>query len=556
MRQPYKAAIIGGGLQKALTLGDLDDFMDWAVSGGDGSGAQDLYKAVAWTFWCTNLRADSVAKTPYLIFPMELPEDKESPDEAVEFGIDLRPMLWYVEAWLVLKAAAYVLQHFSGTTLEELQILNSNTVKVKTWDDRGNALTFEQRYRNELRTFSADEILYFRTFDPSDDIHEGVSSGQVATDAGALIRNANRWARDFFLNGAIPSVILTTEGQVGINERKRIEGWWNKQLQGLRQFFKTIVMQNGLKPVVVGQPVKDLAMPELEETRRQQILAAHKIPAGLAEPTTNRAEQDALRVRLWTDCIIPEIEIWIEPVLNKQLFNRLGLRISFQYSGIEALQREELEKAEAMAFAITGVILPAFKENTVMVDDVRAWINSVGGAAGLPALKEPFVPEERTPPQLQPFTGEQDAGDNGGGEDDAEIDIEERIESRLPKSLLDDLGRWERKALTRIKEGFPSKALEFTSDAIPAVMHRMIVHSLAHAATLGDVVEVFKSARGESKQVRFVPEGQGDPLPPVPNEVTVSDADVDRAIRDWNRHMPDFVGLLDAEVIHRENYDA
>jgi hypothetical protein len=407
--------------------------MDWAVSGGAGSGAQELYKAVAWTFWCTNLRSDSVAQTPYLIFPIELSEDEEEPEKAVEFGIDLRPMLWYVEAWLVLKAAAYVLLHFDGAMLEELQVLNANTVKVKTWDDRGNALTFEQQFRNERRIYSADDLLYFRTFDPNDDIHEGVSAGQVATDAGALIKNANRWARDFFLNGAIPAVILTTEGQVGINERKRIEGWWNKQLQGLRQFFKTIVMQNGLRPVVVGQPVKDLAMPDLDVLKRQQILAAHKIPPGLGEPKTNRAERDALQFEFWTQCIKPEIEVWIEPILNQQLFAPLGLRGSFQYNEVEAIQREELAKAEAMAFAITGVILPAFKENTVMVDDVRSWINAVGHAANLPPLKEPFVPEERTPPQLQPFTGEQDTGENGGGEKEP-TPIDERIESRLPKT--------------------------------------------------------------------------------------------------------------------------
>ncbi len=85
-------------------------------------------------------------------------------------------------------------------------------------------------------------------------------------------------------------------------------------------------------------------------------------------------------------------------------------------------------------------------------------------------------------------------------------------------------------------------------------MHRMIVHSLEYAATLGDVQEVFKAARGE-KQLQFVPEGQGDPLPDVPNEVTISDADIDRAIRTWNRLMPNHRGLLDADVTRRENFE-
>jgi hypothetical protein len=37
--------------------------------------------------------------------------------------------------------------------------------------------------------------------------------------------------------------------------------------------------------------------------------------------------------------------------------------------------------------------------------------------------------------------------------------------------------------------------------------------------------------------------------------VEISDADIDRAIKSWDRRMPEFAGLLDATVIHRENYD-
>ena len=551
MRRPYKAAVIGGGLQKALTLGDLDEFMDWAVNQGEGGATpQELYKAVAWTFWSVNLRADSVSKTPYLIYPMDV--EKDEPDKEVEWGVDLRPILWPIEAWICLMGAAYVLKHVQGSTLEKLQVLNANTMSVKTWDQYGDPLTFEQKFGTQRRTFSADELLYFRTFDPRGDIREGTASGQVGRRPGALVHAVNQWGEAFFENGAIPAVLLTTEGTVPLKEKGRIESAWNKLLRGVRQQFKTVVLERGLTPTVIGQPPKDLAMPEMEEAKRRQILAAHKIPFGLAEPSTNRAEQDALQVRLWTDCIIPEIETWIEPVLNEQLFNPLGLRVSFQYDQIEALQMRELEKSESSAFLIS-IIKGAYEGNAASLEEYRAWIERIGGWSNMPPLDENFTPEERTPPQLQPFTGQQPADDEAA--EDEPPTAEERIESRLPKAILSDLGRWERKAITRIREGNPAKALEFASDAIPAVMHRMIIHSLEHAVTMGDVVEVFRSARGESKQIHFIPEGQGDPLPPVPNEVTISEADIDRAIKDWNKHLPDFVGLLDAEVIHRENYD-
>jgi len=83
--RPYKAAIVGGGNAKALTLSDFDDFLDWAASGGGDDGSDrpvDLYRAVAWTFWCVNRRANAVSGMPYLVFPMEVEED--DPDRAIE----------------------------------------------------------------------------------------------------------------------------------------------------------------------------------------------------------------------------------------------------------------------------------------------------------------------------------------------------------------------------------------------------------------------------------------------------------------------------------------
>lgn len=425
----YKAAVIGGpfGRQaKAVSLGDLDNFLDWLVDDGTiKAGPQELYRAVAYTFWCVRKRANNIGRIPYLIYPIEV--EKDEADKEVEWPLDLRLTIQTVEAWLTLKGAAYVLQHFEGQTLEELQILNANTMSVKTWDDRMHALTFEQKYRGERRIFDAADILYFRTFDPKGDIREGVASGQVGQQPGALVKNANDFAADFFGNGAIPAVFLTTEGPVPQGERERIKGAWNKMLRGIGRFFKTEVLTHGLKPTIIGQPIKDLAMPELALESRMQILAAHDLPAGLAEPKMSLAERSEIQFEMWDQHLIPYCETVIEPTLNTQLFNLLGLRISFQYQELEALQAKEYQKAEAGAMFVSGMMLPAYAENTVAVSEVRATIDAVLTGAGLPPLKETFEKEERTPPQLLAANKDKEP----------ESEIAQNIENRTqPKSAI------------------------------------------------------------------------------------------------------------------------
>ena len=101
-----------------------------------------------------------------------------------------------------------------------------------------------------------------------------------------------------FENGAIPAVLLTTQGTVPPAEKERVQSAWQKMFSGVQKAFRTAVLEQGLTPTVIGQPIKDLAMPELESTRREQIMAAFKIPPGLSQPLASRAERQALMAQL------------------------------------------------------------------------------------------------------------------------------------------------------------------------------------------------------------------------------------------------------------------
>lgn len=56
-------------------------------------------------------------------------------------------------------------------------------------------------------------------------------------------------------------------------------------------------------------------------------------------------------------------------------------------------------------------------------------------------------------------------------------------------------------------------------------------------------------------RVKIIPEGAAEPLPEVPDEVALTDADVRLAIDAWDALMPAYAGLLEAVVIGQEDWD-
>lgn len=72
------------------------------------------------------------------------------------------------------------------------------------------------------------------------------------------------------------------------------------------------------------------------------------------------------------------------------------------------------------------------------------------------------------------------------------------------------------------------------------------------AAAVQAAHDLVEAVRG----LRFTPAGADSPLAPVPVEVQVTGADVDRAVASWDRFAEgedaDLVGLLESDVVNRD----
>lgn len=271
--------MVGGTLgAKSVSLGDFDAWLDAQINGkGDTS---EVYKYIAWAYRCVNLRANAVAAMPYVVTPVGVTEPVDSP-------WPLTRLLWNSEAALCTWGAFYWLKRANRVVIRDLQWLNPLTMSVER--DEGGIKAFVQKVGTTEKVYQPQQIVYGRLWNPTDDLGPGTSPLDVALEAAGIARNINQWSSAFFEHGAIPTVILATDQSLPRGESDRIQAYWEKMVSGIRNAWKAVVTQGGLKPQVITPPVNTLALPELSQGVRSQIATALGVPQTLLEDAANYA---------------------------------------------------------------------------------------------------------------------------------------------------------------------------------------------------------------------------------------------------------------------------
>ena len=119
--------------------------------------------------------------------------------------------------------------------------------------------------------------------------------------------------------------------------------------------------------------------------------------------------------------------------------------------------------------------------------------------------------------------------------------------------IKDDLELWQAKAITQARNGEPALC-EFESAVIPDSIADMVKSMLAYADCedcikqgFSDVEAFMKAPDSKDKHKKIKPYTGDKPF--IPSEFTeLTEAEINRAIKVWDNVMPEYKGLLDAQV--------
>ena len=302
---------------------------------GQRTANKDFTKS-PWAFACMVVRGTELANLPWRLVSKRGKVINKHPliDMLTEFGPESNysEAIQATEIDMLMYGAAYWLRD-----VDILKRLNPQTIEViKT---RDGITGFKQTINGKVvNTFSRDDVIYFREYNPDDDLGVGVPVMEIIKGAISAEYEALMYVDAHFKNDATPSLLLTTDQTVPEVEMNRVLLWWNRRFKGTKNKGKVGMVDKGLKAQVLSESLKENQIVEIRDQARNDICVGMRVPkilVGAMQDATYANAQES-RQLLIEDVIIPR-GVYYESAINQDLVQKVDPNVIFEFA-IDELQ--------------------------------------------------------------------------------------------------------------------------------------------------------------------------------------------------------------------------
>lgn len=500
------------------------------------------YRQSEITYFCIHTKASTASSYRFDVLKrVEGEEGLESiPNHPLEMLIQrpnpvmhlTRQMLWIATiSHVCITGNAYWYLEFAGNGEPE-RIIPMRPERVRVIPDAREYIAgYEYTARAGDRPIFLEpwEVVHFRNFHPSNDWYglSDIEASAYSLEAdihSAAELNAN------LRNRGIPAMIVTTKNPVSKLAWDTFKRDWRREYSGYDNAGKTAFLEGAQIDVMpVAIPMRDLQRLESREYTADRLMMVHGIPAGLFAKNATEANALSARRTFMSSTIRPLHVMLAETIAAQIVMPFFGEEYTCDF---ESCLIDDLERRlQEMQIVANGIVDPGGLRRPIMTPNEFRKIY-----LGLDELPEEMLALPEPVAELEPEpVAEEEQIDDGPDED------------VLEEMKAADLRKWRTVAMKAVKGEHDPGEREFVSDWISATEKAAIRSALTGARSLAEVRAVFDGCE-------IV--GKADPLPAVPDEVEITDYDIERAIAKWNRIMPEVAGMLEAEVTNKRDFDA
>jgi hypothetical protein len=465
---------------------------EWAKSNPVGNEA-DAYAKVPLVYRAMQLRCDVLSGVPLYIYD---DNDKELDEYWFEESLPLSDLIWKSEAALLLRGSSIILKQKNAYEIKKgLQWINPFTVmyeykngQLYFWQETING----ERYPRNKDFWTVDDFLYFREFNPLDDLGWGTSAASVALGNAQIGSGVTTFLSKYFGADAVPITMVGLPAGTQPAEVSRIEKWFKDKIRNLggKKSERVIGTSGEVTVTKLTETMETYDFATIDTHALQGVSDAFKIPQSLlrADSGANRAISDNEMRSFLQKTIVPRCK-YFERVINPFLAE-FGQRIEFAPNEMTEMQPDEVQRADALG-KLKQAGIPLLAALDMMgyepSEDAMRMIEEAVAKAEETANRIANAPKPVVPGQPKP--GEEDPNAEDPEKDDEPIKAE--------------LDKWFRKAQKAYdKKG--TALVEFESDVIPQGVKDKVSAMLSGKSYMDSLKIGARNSSEDSKRIQTV----------------------------------------------------
>jgi HK97 family phage portal protein len=274
---------------------------------------------------------------------------------------------------LILEGNVFV--HFDGVFLYHLP---SRNVEILT-----DTKTFIRGYRyNGMVEFKESEVFHFRDLN-SHSIYRGASRLESAQKSMATLYAMQQFQENFFENGAVFGLVLTSENTLSQVAKEKTIQYWLQKYSTKQGGKRPVILDSGLKPAQVSnQNFKDMDFDQSIKTHNELIMQCIGVPPILLAGGNNANITPNLRL-FYLETVMPVVRKF-----TSSLERYFGYDIEAITSSVSALQPELKDIAAYHSTLVNAGIITANEARQELRydkisghDEIRIPANIAGSAA-------------------------------------------------------------------------------------------------------------------------------------------------------------------------------
>ena len=274
---------------------------------------------------------------------------------------------------LILEGNVFI--HFDGVFMYHLPAISTEILT--------DTKTFIRGYRyNGMVDFKESEVFHFRDLN-SQSIYRGASRLEAAQRSIATLHAMKEFQENFFDNGAVFGLVLTSENTLSQVAKEKTIQYWLQKYSTKQGGKRPVILDSGLKPAnVSNQNFKDMDFDQSIKTHNELIMQCIGIPPILLAGGNNANISPNLRL-FYLETVMPVVRKF-----TSSLERYFGYDIEAITASVSALQPELKDQAAYYQALVNGGIITANEarkelryEPKTGSDEIRIPANIAGSAA-------------------------------------------------------------------------------------------------------------------------------------------------------------------------------